>query len=162
MNAPSKGYISQLPLAVGLASTDYCVIDQLVNGAYQTRRAPLNLVYPVATPPTPAYLNINNQVGTTYALTLADYPSVLQPFNTLVRMNNAGAMTVTIPLLATVAYGIGVQVLFERTGAGTLTIVGAGGVTIRNASSNTARVQNSIICLINEGADSWVLCGDLT
>ena len=107
-------------------------------------------------PTGPDLLYMNDQSGTTYTLQLSDKAQ------TLVRMNNIGAMTLTIPLFGTVALPIGTNILVQRLGAGTLTIDGAGGVTIQSGSSFTARAQYSVVGVVCTALNTWLLCGDLT
>jgi hypothetical protein len=101
-------------------------------------------------------LVINNQVLTGYTLNLTD------AVQTLVRMNNILSMTLTVPSNASVAFPIGTNILIERTGAGSLTIVPAGGVSINTGSSYTLRAQYSQAGLIQVSANVWTLVGDLT
>jgi hypothetical protein len=153
---PGKGYISQLPQAVGIGASDSIVIDQVVNGAPTTRRTNLSNLFG---------MRINRQTGTSYTLSPAD---LLLP--TWLIMANAGAMAVTIPTaaaLATANGGVavpsGVNVIIQRYGVGTLTITPAGGVTLRFSSSATAKNQYSFLFLIlSDITNEWSLGGDQT
>lgn len=109
-----------------------------------------------------AYVNPNSlplvtnvQTGTAYTLALADA-------GTVVEMNNAGAMTVTVPTNTAVAFPVGTVIELCRYGSGTLTVAAAVGVTLRNPSSLTARVQYSTISLRKRGSNEWIVAGDLT
>ena len=64
----------------------------------------------------------NAQTGTTYTLVLADK-------NKVVELNNASAIALSVPADNTVAYATGTQITLLQTGAGQVTIAGAGGVT---------------------------------
>jgi hypothetical protein len=121
------------------------VVDQ--GSPPTTRRVPVSLFS--------SSLRINTQAGTAYTLLAAD------GVQTLVQMNNASPMTLTIPSFATLALPIGTNVLVERLGAGTLTIAGAGGVTVQGPSL-TARVQYSFLGLICTALNTWQVCGDYT
>jgi hypothetical protein len=137
--------IGQLQLATYLSSTDQMVIDQ--GSPPVTKRAPIGLLANIA-------LSINDQTGTTYTLVLAD------GIQRLIRMNNASPMTLTIPNSSTVTFPVGTNILLQRLGAGTLTIAGAGGVTVQTASTLTARAQYSMLGLIQTALNTWVLMGD--
>ena len=139
--------ISALQLATSLSSTDQFIVDQ--GTPPTTKRAPLSLL-------TGIVLSINDQIGATYTITAAD------GVNRLIRMNNASAMTLTVPNSSTLVLAIGTSILVQRLGAGTLTIAGAGGVTIQTASSVTARAQYSMVRLIQTVLNTWLLTGDLT
>ncbi len=147
MNSPSKGYISQLPVATALGVNDVTIVDQITPSGPITRQAKVSLAFP-------SILTMNNQVGTSYTLVLTD------GVQTFVTMNNASAMTLTIPSNASVAFPIGTNILLMRLGAGTLTVSPAGGVTLVFSSTATLRFQYSVGCIIQIAANSWVLCGD--
>jgi hypothetical protein len=98
---------------------------------------------------------LNNQTGTTYTLVAGDAGD-------LVTLTNAGAITLTVPTNASVAFANGTQVTIIQTGAGQVTVAGASGVTISASDSATKlRTQYSAATLIKTGTDSWVLIGDI-
>lgn len=104
----------------------------------------------------PGKLAINEQTGTSYTLVLTDGNGVL------VDMNRATAQTLTVPTNASVAFGIGTQILIRQKGAGQVTISPASGVTLNlTDSENKTRKQNSVAGLIKLATNTWVLCGDL-
>jgi hypothetical protein len=94
-----------------------------------------------------------NAVPDSYTLALADA-------HKLIVLNKATALTVTVPTDST-AFAIGDQVNLLQTGAGQVTVVGAGGVTV---SSQGAKLklngQFSIATLIKIASNSWVLVGN--
>ena len=139
--------ISSLPLATGLYSTDQFIVDQGVPPT--TKRAPLSLLAGIT-------LSVNAQTGTTYTLVAAD------GVQRLITMNNASPMTLTIPNSSSLVFAIGTNILVQRLGSGSLTIAGAGGVTVQTASTLAARAQYSIIGLIQTALNTWLACGDLT
>lgn len=73
---------------------------------------------------------INAQTGTSYTLVLADAGA-------LVTLTNAGAITLTVPANASVAYEVGTKVYLAAGGAGTVTVTPDGGVTINDADGLT-------------------------
>jgi hypothetical protein len=97
----------------------------------------------------------NAQTGTAYTLVLADAGK-------LVTLNNAAAVTLSIPTNASVAFPIGTRIDLLQYGAGQVTIGGAG-VTIRSSGSKLKLTgQYSGATLWKKGPDEWMLIGDIT
>lgn len=102
-----------------------------------------------------AMVAINAQTGTTYTTVLADDGK-------LITLNNAAAITLTVPLNATVAYGIGTQINLMQLGAGQVTISPTGGVTINSAGSKLkTNGQYAVATLVKIASDTWVAVGNL-
>lgn len=101
-----------------------------------------------------AALSTNAQTGTSYTLVLADAGK-------LVELNNAAAITLTIPTNASVAFPVGTQVNILQTGAGQVTVSGAG-VTINGTPGLKLRTQWASATLVKRGTDTWVIMGDLS
>ncbi len=103
-------------------------------------------------------LTLNAQTGTTYTLVITDN-------GRLVTLSNAAAITVTVPLNATVAYATGAIINVQQIGAGQVTIQGASGVTITStgatATTPKTRAQYSAASIIKTGTDSWTVIGDI-
>lgn len=104
---------------------------------------------------------VNAQTGTTYTPVLTDA-------NALVTLNNASAISVTIPTNASVAYTIGTQLTFAWiTGAGqpTISAVTPGTTTIISTGATSAspklRVANSVATAIKIATDQWLVTGDI-
>jgi hypothetical protein len=106
------------------------------------------------TPVDPTITSINAQTGTTYTVALTDH-------NRMVELNNAAAISVTVPTNATTAFPVGATITLLQTGAGQVTVSGAGGVTLDKTPGNKLRTQWSSATLIKRATDSWVLIGDL-
>ena len=99
---------------------------------------------------------LNTQTGTTYTLVAGDAGD-------LVTLNNAAAITLTVPLNSSVAFAIGTQITLAQLGAGQVTIAGAVGVTVSAADSATKlRTQYSAATCIKTGTNSWILIGDIS
>lgn len=98
---------------------------------------------------------INAQTGTTYTLVAGDAGDVVE-------VNNASAITLTVPTNASVPFAIGTQITILQTGAGQITVSGAGGVTLNSTPGNKLRAQWSSATLLKRATDTWVLIGDLT
>ena len=100
-------------------------------------------------------LTLNAQSGTTYTLATSDV-------NKLVELNNASAITLTIPTNAAVAgFNVGDQINLLQTGAGQVTVGGAG-VTLNGTPGTKLRAQWSSATLIKRATDTWVIVGDLS
>ena len=103
-----------------------------------------------------AMVAINAQTGTTYTTVLSDDGK-------LITLNNAAAITLTVPLNATVAYGIGTQINLMQLGAGQVTITPTGGVTIQSSGSKLkTNGQYAVATIIKIGTDTWVAVGNLS
>ena len=97
----------------------------------------------------------NQQTGTTYTLVLSD-------LGKLVELNNAAAITLTIPTNASVAFAIGDRIDLLQTGAGQVTVSAAGGVTLNSeGAKNKLAGQWAAATLIKRAADTWVLIGNI-
>jgi hypothetical protein len=101
------------------------------------------------------FLATNAQTGTTYTTVLADQGKVVE-------LSNASAITLTVPTNASVAYPTGTQINLLQTGAGQVTVAGAGGVTVNATPGLKLRAQWSSATLLKRGTDTWVLLGDLS
>lgn len=100
------------------------------------------------------YVGINAQTGTTYAPTLSDVGK-------LVTLNNAGAITVTMPSDATTAFAVGDQIDFVGLGAGKATFSAGGSATVYSTPTATTRTQYSAVTAIKIAANTWLIVGDL-
>jgi hypothetical protein len=100
-------------------------------------------------------VDLNSQSGTTYTLVLTDAGK-------MIRCTNASAVTVTIPLNATVAFPTGTVIEVRQAGAGQVTISPTGGVTLNSESSmRKTAAQYRGVSLIKVGTDTWDLDGSL-
>lgn len=97
--------------------------------------------------------DINAQTGTTYELVAADA-------GRLVTLNNAGAITLTVPAEATVDYPIGTQIDITALGAGQVTVSST--ATLRYTPGAKLRTQYSAGTLTKIASDEWLLVGDLS
>jgi hypothetical protein len=89
------------------------------------------------------------------------YTLVLADASKLVEINNASANNLTVPLNSAAAFPIGTQVSLLQTGAGQMTVVATGGVTINATPGLKLRAQWSSATLVKRNTDTWVLVGDL-
>lgn len=96
---------------------------------------------------------VNNQTGTSYTLVLADGGK-------LVTFDNAAAIALTVPTNASVAFPTGVRIKLTNKGAGTVTVAGAGGVTLNGNQLTIA--QNRSAMLYKLDTNTWVMTADPT
>lgn len=102
-----------------------------------------------------AMIAINAQTGTTYTAVLGDDGK-------LVTCDNASAITFTVPLNSSVAFGIGTQINIMQLGAGQVTISPTGGVTIRsNGTKLKINGQYAVGTIVKIATDTWVAVGNL-
>lgn len=101
-------------------------------------------------------LALNAQTGTTYTLALGDAGG-------LVTLSNAGAITLTVPTNASVAFPVGTQIFLRQIGAGQVTVAAAGGVTLQSYNSNLKITGQHAGCsLIKEATNTWSVQGNLS
>jgi hypothetical protein len=101
----------------------------------------------------PANVTITSQSGTPYILALGDA-------NTEIEFTDSGAVAVTVPTNASVAFPVGTVVNLSQMNTGRVTVAGAGGVTVNSPNGLITRVQYSTVSLIKDGTNTWVLSGD--
>lgn len=89
------------------------------------------------------------------------YTLVLGDATKYVRMNKGTACNLTVPLNSSVAFPVGTQILIRQVGAGQVTVVATGGVTITTSQTLLLRAQHSSASLIKVATDTWELAGDL-
>ena len=103
-----------------------------------------------AAPTTSLNLTFNAQTGTTYTLVSGDV-------NKLVTLNNASAVTVTIP---NGVFTTGQQINFQQLGAGQVTFASDGTTTFTGVGTKL-RAQYSASTLICTGTNTFTLIGDI-
>lgn len=102
-----------------------------------------------------AALQINSQT-TSYTLVLSDAAK-------LIYMNSGSALNLNVPTNATVAFGIGTQIMVMQYGSGQVTVqaVSAGTTSIRSQGNKTkTNGLYSMVCLMKLATDEWVLFGN--
>jgi hypothetical protein len=100
------------------------------------------------------YVGINAQTGTTYAPVLAD-------IGKLVTLDNAGAITVTLPQDSDVAFPIATRVDFLGINTGLVTFAAGTGATVNGTPSLVSRARWSAVTAVKRAANTWVVIGDL-
>jgi len=101
-------------------------------------------------------VGINAQTGTTYTLVLTDASK-------MITMNNAAAITLSVPTDASVAFPVGTTIDVAQIGAGKVTVaaVTPGTTAVNGTPSLGFRAQYSAATLIKIAANSWLVVGDL-
>jgi plastocyanin len=100
---------------------------------------------------TGANASVNAQTNTTYSLDQTDNGKV-------VTLTNASAITLTIPTGLTAGFNC----MIVQNGAGTVTIVGAGGVTILNRSNyNKTGGQYAVVTIVSTASNTFITGGDM-
>jgi hypothetical protein len=74
--------------------------------------------------------------------------------NRIIEVNSASAISVTIPTNATVPFPIGTYFTLYRHGAGTVTPLASGGVTVRNIAAIAS--QYAAVIFRKRGTDEWI------
>lgn len=101
-------------------------------------------------------IQIVTEAGASHSLVLSDSSK-------LIKMTNGAANTVDIPLNASVAFPIGIQIAIMQYGAGQTSLNPTGGVTVRSAgSADKLASQYSMAVLTKIGTDEWHFSGDIT
>jgi len=99
------------------------------------------------------YVSVNAQVGTTYSPVLSDQGA-------LVTLNNAAAITVTLPNNTTRAFPVGTQIDFMVIGAGMVTFVAEASATVNGTPSLVSRARYSGFTAVKIATNTWVVLGD--
>lgn len=97
---------------------------------------------------------VNAQTGTTYTLQLSDAGK-------FITLTNASPVTLTVPAESSVNFAVGTRISLAQIGAGQVTVVAAGGVSISADPGLKIAVQNGGAELVKLGADWWLLVGRL-
>lgn len=92
----------------------------------------------------------------------ASYTLVFSDANSQVEINSASGTTLTVPTNATVPFPIGTGIVIAQTGAGQITVAGAGGVTVNATPGLKLFGQWSVAVLVKRATDTWLLAGDLS
>ncbi len=102
------------------------------------------------------YRPVNTQTGTTYTLVLGDTGK-------MVTLNNAGAITLTVPPHSGVALVAQAEIDIVQLGAGQVTVSPGSGVTIISYGSKVALAGQYAAATLKQTAtqDTWLLIGNL-
>ena len=99
--------------------------------------------------------SINTQAGTTYTFQLTDAGNAVD-------FTSGSAVSATVPANATIAFPAGTQIDVMQAGAGKVSIIAAGGVTIQSLGGNKSiGAQYVGVTLLKIATDVWRLMGTL-
>lgn len=124
------------------------------NGRVRLLKTGTNTWYSSAMDAAVSALSINARVAS-YTLAFSDA-------NGQVEISSASATTLTVPTNATVPFPIGTAIIVVQTGAGQVTVAGAGGVTVNATPGLKLFGQWSVAVLVKRATDGWLLAGDLS
>ena len=99
---------------------------------------------------------LNAQTGTTYTLALTDVAKVIT-------LTNAGAIALSVPTNASVAFPIGTQIMLYQGGAGQVTVSAVTPATTSIRSSGSKTKMNGLYStcgLLKIATDEWVFFGN--
>lgn len=121
------------------------------NGKVLTADSTASAGFSWQTAPVPTLdLTLNAQTGTTYTLVASDV-------NKLVTLNNASAITVTVP---NGVFTTGQQINLQAIGAGQVTVA-SDGTTVITGTGTKLRTQYSAATLVCTSSNNFTLIGDL-
>ena len=99
---------------------------------------------------------LNEQTVTTYNLVLTDAHKT-------VIVTNGSAIDLKIPTNSGIAFPIGTRIEIIQGGAGQITIVPSGGVTVNSSGGKTKlAAQYSVATILKVATNTWYLFGDIT
>ena len=99
---------------------------------------------------------LNEQTVTTYNLVLTDAHKT-------VIITNGSAIDLKIPTNSGIAFPIGTRIEIIQGGAGQITIVPSGGVTVNSSGGKTKlAAQYAVATILKVATDTWYLFGDIT
>lgn len=103
------------------------------------------------------------RVVTATVRSTASYTLALTDSGNAVETTNTGAVAVTVPTNASVAFPIGTVIEVTQIGTGQVTLTPAAGVTLlsRGGALKTAG-QYAIASIRKRGTNEWVVGGDVT
>ncbi len=96
-----------------------------------------------------------NAQSDSYSLVLADAGKMIE-------MGKGTAQDLTVPLNSAHAFPVGTRIDILQTGAGQVTVVATGGVTINAKTGLKLSGQWAAATLIKRATDTWVLVGALS
>lgn len=97
----------------------------------------------------------NTQTGTSYTAVIGDRYAV-------VTLNNASAITFTVPPQSSVTWGSKAVLWIVQYGAGQVTIAPGSGVTLRATPGLKLADQYSMAQLLRMASDDWLVYGRLS
>ncbi|SEN76182.1 Protein of unknown function [Loktanella fryxellensis] len=106
--------------------------------------------------PRPGIVRLRTLIATSHTLEAVDLGSILET-------TGSSAVTVTIPVEATVPFEVGALINVTQVGAGVATVAAAAGVSLNGVVGGSVALdgQWSGAALVKRGADAWIIQGAL-
>ena len=170
----TTAYVDTLGASKADTSHAHAISDVTSLQASLDARAPLSSPALTGTPtaPTAAAYNDSNQIATTAQVldtvtrvpenlqAVTAYTLLLSDAGKMITLNNAAAISLTIPANTSVAFPVGTRIDILQYGAGQVTV--GGSVTIRSSGGKLALAgRYSAATLWKRGTNEWVLMGDI-
>lgn len=134
-----------------------------VTGTNAVFSAPLSADNSIEFTPGPGTLDFSYSGNVDINTQTVSYQLVLSDRGSLVTINNAGATTLTVPPISTVAFTVGTSILVAQLGAGQITVTPGAGVTLLSFGSLLAsNGQYSMLTIVKILTDTWLVSGDLS
>ncbi len=103
-----------------------------------------------------------NYYDTSFVAKTSDYTIALSDSGKTITVNSGSAVTITIPLNATVGFAIGTKIDIIGIGSGTVSVAAVSNVTLNSKNSwKKLNSQYSGATLMKTDTNTWVLIGDL-
>jgi len=137
----------------------------IANGAVTTPKlaTSLNLTTPNIGVATATSIASSGNVvyQTTINPQIASYTLLLIDNGCIVEISSATSVNLTVPPNASVAFPVGTTIYILQTGAGQITVVPDGGVTVNATPGLKTRTQWAMASLVKRATNSWILVGDI-
>lgn len=92
----------------------------------------------------------------------SDYTLVLGDAGSLIEMNKATSILLTVPPNSSVAFPTGTRIALRQKGAGQVTITPGGGVTLNSFAGHLKTAgQYAVGFLVKIATDTWIVDGTL-
>jgi hypothetical protein len=146
--------IANVPVSGSTVSGNLVIQSKVTGGSY-VNVAQFNSSGTTTLTNVIGYRPINAQTGTSYTPVLGDA-------GYLITLNNASAVTLTIPTNASVAFAIGTEINFLQLGAGQVLFSPASGVTMNSYTSLVhlaGQYASGTLKLL--ATNTWILVGQL-
>ena len=99
---------------------------------------------------------VNSQSGALYTFVLTDAHKT-------VILTNGSAADLKVPLNSSIAFPVGTRIELIQGGAGQITILPTGGVTVNSSGGKTKlAAQYAVATILKVATDTWYLFGDIT
>jgi hypothetical protein len=103
-----------------------------------------------------------NYYDTSFVTKTSDYTLGISDSGKTVIVNSGSAVTITIPLNATVGFAVGTKIDIIGIGSGTVSIATVSNVTLNSKNSwKKLNSQYSGATIIKTDTNTWILIGDL-